>query len=137
MQKYMPTEAIPSAFFVVLIKMHIFLAFFACFAHNFWKMGILLIKTTKTVKKETRMDILKKIFPLSFKFHGDTNKLVTGILIYVILGILIGSVGVGLLTALIPIPLIDWLLGTIATLVGVYTVFGIIIEVLVQCKLLK
>lgn len=87
--------------------------------------------------KEFVMDILKKIFPLSFKFHGDINKLVTGILIYVILGVLVGSVGIGLLTVLIPIPLIDWLLGTIATLVGVYTVFGIITEVLVQCKLLK
>ena len=83
------------------------------------------------------MDILKKIFPLSFKFYGDTNKLVTGILIYVILGVLVGSVGIVLLPAIIPIPLIDWLLGTIATLVGVYTVFGIIVEVLVQCKLLK
>ena len=83
------------------------------------------------------MDILKKVFPLSFKFHGDANKLVTGILIYVILGVLVGSVGIGLLTALIPIPLVDWLLGTVATLVGVYTVFGIIIEVLVQCRLLK
>ena len=87
--------------------------------------------------KEFVMDILKKVFPLSFKFHGDTNKLVTGILIYVILGVLVGSVGIGLLTVLIPIPLIDWLLGTLATLVGVYTVFGIIVEVLVQCRLLK
>ena len=83
------------------------------------------------------MDILKKVFPLSFKFHGDKNKLVTGIFIYVILGVLVGSVGIGLLTVLIPIPLIDWLLGTLATLVGVYTVFGIIVEVLVQCRLLK
>ena len=83
------------------------------------------------------MDILKKVFPLSFKFRGDINKLVTGILIYVILGVLVGSVGVGFLTVLIPIPIIDWMLGTVATLVGLYTVFGIIVEVLAQCKLLK
>ena len=47
------------------------------------------------------MDILKKVFPLSFKYVGEVAQLVIGILIYLVAGIVAGAV-IGLL-AQIPV----------------------------------
>ncbi len=79
------------------------------------------------------MDILKKVFPISFKFANDVANLIIGIIIYVVIGA-IAPVVLGILGFL---PVIGWILGIVASLVGIYCLAGIIIEVLVFAKVLK
>ncbi len=79
------------------------------------------------------MDALKKIFPLSFKYTKDVASLIIGILIYIVVsvvgGILIGIVGL--------IPVIGWLVAAVGGLLGLYCFAGIVIQILVFCKVLK
>ena len=76
---------------------------------------------------------LKKFFPLSFKYSDTVSNLIIGILIYIVGDIIAGAV-IGLLAA---IPLIGWLFGIIGSLVGLYCLAGIVIEVLIFAKVLK
>ena len=84
------------------------------------------------------MDILKKLFPLSFSHVKDTNKLVIGILIYVLVPVVIGLV----------LGLISWLLFPLAfilapifyvigTVLGLYCLAGLVIQLLVQFDVIK
>ena len=87
------------------------------------------------------MDALKKIFPLSFKFTKDVPNLIIGIILYILVGIVAGAV-IGLstlITAWIPVLglLIAWALGIVGSLVGVYTLAGIVIQILVFAKVIK
>ncbi len=84
-------------------------------------------------EKENVMDALKKIFPLSFKFAKDVANLIIGIIIYVVIGA-IAPIVLGILGFL---PIIGWILGIVSSLVGIYCLAGIIIQVLVFCKVLK
>jgi hypothetical protein len=91
--------------------------------------------------RRTKMDALKKFFPLSFKYTKDVANLIIGIIIYVLVGIVAGVV-IGLATLLvgwIPVvgALVGWILGIVGSLVGVYTLAGIIIQILVFAKVLK
>ncbi len=79
------------------------------------------------------MDILKKLFPISFKYAGNVSQLIIGILIYIVGDIVAGAV-IGLLTGL---PLIGWLFGIVGSLLGLYFTAGIVIELLVFFKVLK
>lgn len=79
------------------------------------------------------MDILKKVFPISFKFTQDVANLIIGILIYVVGGAVAGAV-IGFLTG---IPLVGWLFGIVGSLIGIYSLAGIVIQVLVFAKVLK
>ena len=45
------------------------------------------------------MDILKKLFPLSFKMTGSVANLIIGTIIYLVVGIIVGAVS-GLLAAI-------------------------------------
>lgn len=87
------------------------------------------------------MDTLKKFFPLSFKYTGSVANLIIGILVYILVGIIAGAL-IGLasfITVWIPFlgPIICWLLRIVGSLVEIYVVAGIIIQVLSHCKVLK
>lgn len=79
------------------------------------------------------MDMLKKIFPVSFSFADTLVNLVVGILIYVLAPALL-SVVLGLLAM---IPLVGIVFSVINWLVGVYAFVGLVILVLVYLKLVK
>ncbi len=79
------------------------------------------------------MDALKKIFPLSFQFAKDVANLIIGIIIYVVIGA-IAPVILGILGS---VPVVGWILGIVSSLVGIYCLAGIIIEILVFAKVLK
>ncbi len=79
------------------------------------------------------MDALKKFFPLSFKYVKSVADLVIGILIYLVAGV-IGGVIIGI-TAMIPI--VNILAGLVGALLDLYVIAGIVILVLVYCKVIK
>lgn len=79
------------------------------------------------------MDTLQKLFPLSFKYADTVANLVIGILIYVVGGAIAGTV-IGFLAA---IPIIGLLFSLLGSLVGIYCLAGIVIQVLVFTKVLK
>ncbi len=79
------------------------------------------------------MDALKKLFPLSFKYVGSVANLVIGILIYLVAGLIGGAVIA--LTAKLPI--IGIVAGLAGGLLDLYVVAGIVIQVLVYCKVIK
>lgn len=83
------------------------------------------------------MDTLKKIFPVSFKYTDSAANLVIGILIYVV-GMIVGGAVVGLAQWLFAfIPVLVWLLGLVGSLVSIYCIAGIVIQVLVFAKAIK
>ncbi len=77
------------------------------------------------------MDMLKKIFPLSFKYVKDIKDLIIGILLYIV-GIIVGGLIIGLVGGIIP--LIGYLFGS---LIELYVVAGIVIQLLVFFKVIK
>ena len=79
------------------------------------------------------MDTLKKFFPLSFKFAKDVANLIIGIIIYVA----IGAIAPAILGILGFLPIIGWILGIVSSLVGIYCLAGIVIQILVFAKVLK
>lgn len=87
------------------------------------------------------MDALKKIFPLSFKRTDTAANLIIGILLYVVVAIVAGAL-IFLATMLggwIPVvgAILGWALGVVGSLIGVYTLAGIVIQILVFAKVLK
>ena len=81
------------------------------------------------------MDILKKIFPLSWKFTGSVANLIIGVLVYLLVGI-IGGVAIALV-GIIPLPLLGTLLSLVGALIDLYVVGGIVIMFLAHFKVLK
>lgn len=81
------------------------------------------------------MDLLKKVFPFSFKAN-DVASLVVTIIIYLVAGLVIGF-ALGLVGWIIPLGLIDMVLGLIGSIVELYILAGIVIAVLVFTKVLK
>ena len=87
------------------------------------------------------METLKKYFPLSFKRTETAADLIVGILIYIVAGIVAGAI-IWLATLLggwIPVigAIFGWALGVVGTLVDVYCIAGIVIQILVFAKVLK
>ena len=86
------------------------------------------------------MNILKKIFPLSFRFADTVVNLVIGILIYVV-ACAIAGFALSLLGILGAIPVVGvilgWLLGVIGSVIGLYGLIGIALELLVFFKVIK
>jgi len=78
------------------------------------------------------MDILKMIFPFSFKAK-DSNGLVIAILIYVVIAV-IGAILLGLLSK---IPFVGIVFGVLGGVVDLYAVAGIVFAVLDYFKVLK
>ena len=95
------------------------------------------------------MDVLKKFFPFAFKYAGDTNQLVVGILIHVILWFMIPVIVACVLefigAFLCIIPIIGWIFGSILMMLGVlvpfiisfYGLAGLVINILVYTKVIK
>ena len=79
------------------------------------------------------METLKKIFPVSFKFQDSVANLILGVLVYLVVGALMGVVFA--LVRLIPIG--GWIVGIFSGLIGVYVLAGIIIMFLSYFKVLK
>ena len=71
------------------------------------------------------MDLLKTLFPLSFRLK-DVTALVIAIIIYVVADVIVGVI-VGLLWW---IPIVGLLLSAVASLIGLYTIIGIVLAVL-------
>ena len=87
------------------------------------------------------METLKKLFPLSFKRTDTVANLIVGILLYLVVGIVAGIL-IWLSTAIvgwIPVvgAIIGWVLGIVSSLIGLYVLAGIIIQILVYCKVIK
>ena len=87
------------------------------------------------------MDILKKIFPLSFKYSDTSSNLVIGILIYIVAGVIAGALIAlsAFLTIWVPFVgiLMATLFGLIVSVVEIYVVAGIVIEALLFAKVLQ
>ena len=79
------------------------------------------------------MDMLKKFFPISFKYADTGANLIIGILIYLVGGAIAGTI-IGWLSA---IPLVGFVFGLVGSLLGIYSFAGIVIEVLLFAKVLK
>ncbi len=88
------------------------------------------------------METLKKFFPLSFKERKTGSDLAVGIIIYVVAGLIVGAVLallgwlIGLIGGIVA-GLLGTLLGIIGTVVEVYIVAGIVLQILYFCKVLK
>ena len=87
------------------------------------------------------MDFLKKFFPFSFGIK-DTANFVVKIIVYVVAmiigGVLLGIIG--WLNSLLPAGLaglIGIILGLIGSLINLYCTAGIVVLILVFCKVLK
>ena len=81
------------------------------------------------------MDLLKKLFPISFRCVNEVSNLVIGIIIYAVAGI-IGCALIAL-TGLINLPLLGVILKLLGGLLDIYVTAGIVIAVLVDCKVIK
>lgn len=79
------------------------------------------------------MDMLKKIFPLSFSFADTIVNLVVGIVIYLVVPAL-ASVILGLLAM---IPLVGIVFAVINWAVGIYAFVGLVLLILVYLKVVK
>ena len=79
------------------------------------------------------MDLLKKIFPLSFRYAKDIANLIVGIIVYLVVGA-VGGLVIWLATG---IPFVGWLVGTLGGILDLYVVVGIVLQVLVFLKVLK
>ena len=80
------------------------------------------------------MDLLKQIFPISFKYKDSGKDLAIGIIIHIVVVILAGVlIWLAMaLTGWIPAvgALIGWILGIVSGLIGLYAIVGIILEIL-------
>ena len=87
------------------------------------------------------MSTLKKLFTLSWKYSNDTANLIIGIIIHLVAGVLVGALITlsTLITGWLPVvgPIIAWALGVVSSLVGIYLLAGIVIEILVFAKVIK
>ena len=86
------------------------------------------------------MDMLKKFFPFAFK-SNDLTKFIIALVIFV----LVGAVGVAVIEVaakiLGAIPLVGgilaWAVGIIGSVVGLYSLVGIVLSILVFVKVIK
>ena len=78
------------------------------------------------------MDILKKVFPFSFKAK-DRVPFIIAIIIYLVIDLVCGFAR-GLLSH---IPVVNILTGILGTLLGLYGLIGIVLSILVFLKVVK
>ena len=85
--------------------------------------------------------MLKKLFPLSWKYTKNVANLIVGILVQLVVGILAGLLIAlaGALVGWIPVvgALVGWVLGVIGGLIDLYVFVGIILQLLVYFKVLN
>lgn len=80
------------------------------------------------------MDILKKIFPLSYRFSGNIISLIIGIVIYLVVIGFLASLVFGILSG---ITILQGIIGAISSVLGLYCVAGVVIQLLVFFNILK
>ena len=78
------------------------------------------------------MATLKKFFPLAFK-ATDITALIVSLIVYALIDVVCGFV-IGLLAK---IPLIGIIFSLLGTVVGLYALVGIVLSILVFCKVIK
>ena len=81
------------------------------------------------------MDLLKRLFPISFKCINEVSNLVIGIILYAVAGIIGGAIIA--LTGLINLPFLIVILKLLGGLLDIYVTAGIVLSVLVYCKVIK
>ena len=80
------------------------------------------------------MDMIKPFFPFAFNFKAkDVTALIVSIIIHFLGGAVIGAI-FGFLAL---VPIIGILFGIIGTVVGLYSLAGIVFAILVFCGVLK
>ncbi len=79
------------------------------------------------------MELLQKIFPLSFKYVKDVPNLIIGVLIQLVVGIVAGVL-IGVLSM---IPIVNIIAGLVGGLIDLYVFAGIVIQFLVYFKVIK
>lgn len=80
------------------------------------------------------MDILKKVFPFSFKFKAkETEPFIIALIIYVVLAV-VGGLVLGLLSS---IPVVGILVGIVGGLLDLYALIGIVLAILVFVDVVK
>ncbi|MBR5453130.1 MAG: hypothetical protein IKV54_03540 [Clostridia bacterium] len=78
------------------------------------------------------MDVLKKIFPLSFK-----AKDIVSLIIYIIVYLVIGTVGGVIIGFLAGIPILGIIFALVGSLISLYVFVGIVLEVLSFLNIIK
>lgn len=79
------------------------------------------------------MDLLKKIFPLSWKYADSGKNLAIGIILYIVAGF-VGGLIIGILAK---IPVVGIIIGILGGVIDLYALIGIILEILVFAKVIK
>lgn len=79
------------------------------------------------------MDLLKKIFPLSFGAKKDVAALIINILIQLVVAVVVGFI-IGIVAT---IPVIGIIVGLVGGLVDIYFLAGIVLSCLDYFKVLK
>lgn len=79
------------------------------------------------------MDLIKKLFPLSFKYKKSVVDLIVGIVLYLIAGA-VGGVVIWLASL---VPIVGWLFGIIGGLLDLYVAVGVVILILAFLKIVK
>lgn len=79
------------------------------------------------------MDLIKKIFPLSFKYAKDVPNLITGIILYLIAA----AVGGFIIWLASLVPLVGWLIGSLGSILDLYVAVGVVLQILVFLKVVK
>lgn len=78
------------------------------------------------------MDVLKKIFPFSFKFE-NTKQFVWTIVLYCVAAVVVGFI-LGLMSG---IAFVGWIFSTASYLTGVYATGGIVMAILHKVGVIK
>ena len=78
------------------------------------------------------MDVIKQLFPLSFK-GNDSNACVISVIVYLVAAIIVGVV----VAILDFIHVVNILLGAIGTIFGLYCLAGIVFSILNFTKVIK
>ena len=78
------------------------------------------------------MDIMKKFFPLSFKYTKSVVDLIVGIIVY----ILVGAIGGAIIFIASLIPVVGILVGIVGWILDVYVAVGVILLILAFLKVI-
>lgn len=79
------------------------------------------------------MELLKKYFPYSFTEKKDVVALVINVLLYLVVGALIGLV----IKIFAFVPILGWIIGIAGGLVDLYILVGVVLSCLDYFKILK
>lgn len=79
------------------------------------------------------MDTLKKLFPFSFNKSKELNDFIVTLIIYVVAAVVIGV----LIGVLASIPILGVIFSIVGTLVDLYFLIGIVLSILVFCKVIQ